>query len=99
MYRSTHRYRDAWHATQPSRGGRTTSGLGDAGADASVCRGVRGHGWLACFFCQAEDGIRDKLVTGVQTCALPIYEPAEPPAPAPATIQEGLAREAVELRA
>src|ERR1041384_2144983 len=24
-----------------------------------------------CFF-QAEDGIRDKLVTGVQTCALPI---------------------------
>src|SRR5205823_9601185 len=22
---------------------------------------------------QAEDGIRDKLVTGVQTCALPIY--------------------------
>ena len=30
---------------------------------------------LACvllFFVQAEDGIRDKLVTGVQTCALPI---------------------------
>src|SRR2546425_6768984 len=26
-----------------------------------------------CFFFQAEDGIRDKLVTGVQTCALPIY--------------------------
>src|SRR2546425_12901724 len=26
------------------------------------------------FFFQAEDGIRDKLVTGVQTCALPIYE-------------------------
>src|SRR5205823_10166176 len=24
-------------------------------------------------FFQAEDGIRDKLVTGVQTCALPIY--------------------------
>src|SRR5205823_9401381 len=24
------------------------------------------------FFFQAEDGIRDKLVTGVQTCALPI---------------------------
>src|SRR6266404_4907053 len=30
------------------------------------------------FFFQAEDGIRDKLVTGVQTCALPI----SPPAPA-----------------
>src|SRR5205823_9873783 len=28
---------------------------------------------LVCFFFQAEDGIRDKLVTGVQTCALPIY--------------------------
>src|SRR5205823_10932659 len=28
------------------------------------------------FFFQAEDGIRDKLVTGVQTCALPIYVPA-----------------------
>src|SRR5205823_11380225 len=24
-------------------------------------------------FFQAEDGIRDKLVTGVQTCALPIF--------------------------
>src|SRR2546425_7634966 len=28
------------------------------------------------FFFQAEDGIRDKLVTGVQTCALPIYHRA-----------------------
>src|SRR2546425_5330705 len=28
------------------------------------------------FFFQAEDGIRDKLVTGVQTCALPISGPA-----------------------
>src|SRR5690606_42088549 len=28
---------------------------------------------LACFFLQAEDGIRDFHVTGVQTCALPIY--------------------------
>src|SRR5687767_15453384 len=27
------------------------------------------------FFFQAEDGIRDKLVTGVQTCALPICSP------------------------
>ena len=26
------------------------------------------------FFFQAEDGIRDDLVTGVQTCALPIYQ-------------------------
>src|SRR5438552_4798097 len=28
------------------------------------------------FFFQAEDGIRDDLVTGVQTCALPIYKTA-----------------------
>src|SRR5688500_20248520 len=28
-----------------------------------------------CFFFQAEDGIRDYKVTGVQTCALPIFEP------------------------
>src|SRR5262249_57419696 len=27
------------------------------------------------FFCQAEDGIRDWSVTGVQTCALPISGP------------------------
>src|SRR5437773_2951683 len=30
------------------------------------------------FFFQAEDGIRDRDVTGVQTCALPIYEPRRP---------------------
>src|SRR5205085_7416828 len=28
----------------------------------------------AFFFFQAEDGIRDLTVTGVQTCALPIYD-------------------------
>src|SRR5258708_35362265 len=28
------------------------------------------------FRCQAEDGIRDDLVTGVQTCALPIFNAA-----------------------
>src|SRR5437667_4611959 len=28
---------------------------------------------FSCFFFQAEDGIRDRDVTGVQTCALPIY--------------------------
>src|SRR5437773_9309178 len=27
---------------------------------------------VCCFFFQAEDGIRDRDVTGVQTCALPI---------------------------
>src|SRR5437762_14207781 len=28
---------------------------------------------VALFLCQAEDGIRDTSVTGVQTCALPIW--------------------------
>src|SRR5205823_7779389 len=35
------------------------------------------------FFFQAEDGIRDKLVTGVQTCALPI---SPPPATGPCAV-------------
>src|SRR5690348_17656537 len=30
------------------------------------------------FFFQAEDGIRDGRVTGVQTCALPIWEALDP---------------------
>src|SRR5690606_40324200 len=36
------------------------------------------------FFFQAEDGIRDFHVTGVQTCALPIY--ACPPLPRPSSL-------------
>src|SRR5256886_4150540 len=32
-----------------------------------------GVAFLCVFFFQAEDGIRDLTVTGVQTCALPIY--------------------------
>ena len=37
-----------------------------------------GYGLERCciFFFQAEDGIRDRLVTGVQTCALPILPEA-----------------------
>src|SRR6185437_15407281 len=36
--------------------------------------GGGGGVWVVLFFFfQAEDGIRDKLVTGVQTCALPIW--------------------------
>src|SRR5690606_39766581 len=37
-----------------------------------VC-GLVGAGAILFFFFQAEDGIRDFHVTGVQTCALPIY--------------------------
>src|SRR2546430_12504323 len=36
---------------------------------------------LSVFFFQAEDGIRDLTVTGVQTCALPISAPPASPAP------------------
>src|SRR6266849_6245935 len=35
--------------------------------------------YMCDFFFQAEDGIRDPLVTGVQTCALPISSPPPPP--------------------
>src|SRR5256885_3793312 len=38
-----------------------------------------------CFFFQAEDGIRDYKVTGVQTCALPIF-----PRPHPARGSRGV---------
>ena len=38
--------------------------------------GWGGGGGLVFFFFQAEDGIRDYDVTGVQTCALPIFERA-----------------------
>src|SRR6266498_4379687 len=31
--------------------------------------------FMLVFFFQAEDGIRDADVTGVQTCALPIFQP------------------------
>src|SRR5256884_2737473 len=44
----------------------------------SVGGGVSDRGMLhrCFFFFQAEDGIRDVAVTGVQTCALPISNPA-----------------------
>ena len=43
-------------------------------AQRSIVHSSRGaDGVVLCFFFfQAEDGIRDRLVTGVQTCALPI---------------------------
>src|SRR2546422_2286726 len=37
--------------------------------------GESGGALLDLFFFQAEDGIRDVAVTGVQTCALPIWLP------------------------
>src|SRR5689334_24125347 len=44
------------------------------------------------FFFQAEDGIRDGTVTGVQTCALPISAPAvaeRRPMPEPEVLANG----------
>ena len=40
--------------------------------DWTICRPAFCSSFLACVFFQAEDGIRDRDVTGVQTCALPI---------------------------
>src|SRR6266536_5106913 len=53
------------------------------------------------FFFQAEDGIRYPLVTGVQTCALPILLEAvvscAPPSPAPPDVPDGLTQREVEV--
>src|SRR3712207_6050825 len=46
--------------------------------ECSVAVQRKGIGVLTLFFFfQAEDGIRDIGVTGVQTCALPIFRPPE----------------------
>src|SRR3712207_8435372 len=44
------------------------------------------------FFFQAEDGIRDIGVTGVQTCALPIWRRRTCPGPYPGRIPGGSTR-------
>src|SRR2546428_2799100 len=41
------------------------------------------------FFFQAEDGIRDLIVTGVQTCALPICPALDDQSPAASAIERG----------
>src|SRR2546421_9467077 len=61
--------------------------------------------YLFFFFFQAEDGIRDLIVTGVQTCALPISDsrprsrtlpgpprPPTPPSPGGRSLDRGRAR-------
>ena len=53
-------------------GGTWTRGGGiEGGGEKGGGGGVEGGGGV--FFFQAEDGIRDYDVTGVQTCALPIF--------------------------
>src|SRR5256885_11155541 len=49
---------------------------GEVGVDSIKEREAEGWGvYVFVFFFQAEDGIRDYKVTGVQTCALPISPP------------------------
>src|SRR5258708_30141991 len=54
-------------------------------------RGCRAGGMF--FFFQAEDGIRDDLVTGVQTCALPISLRREQDGQLPARTVYGITAE------
>src|SRR2546430_17600575 len=51
------------------------------------------------FFFQAEDGIRDLTVTGVQTCALPIYDARRDAPRAPGTLIGRVPRDALGLEA
>src|SRR2546425_6787324 len=60
---------------------------------------VRQHSKNGVFFFQAEDGIRDKLVTGVQTCALPIYLLASGTVSGPAAENRGCLLELTRGRA
>src|SRR5205823_11016962 len=53
---------------------------------------------VLCFFFQAEDGIRDKLVTGVQTCALPISCSRASPSLTTGSARRGWARRATRKR-
>src|SRR5438034_3358933 len=50
------------------------------------------------FFFQAEDGIRDHCVTGVQTCALPICDDATERRLSVATVNRSLALFRIVLR-
>src|SRR6266496_4854582 len=50
-----------------------------------------GLGFFFFFFFQAEDGIRDLYVTGVQTCALPISDPARNTVMSPLSIEVAFA--------
>src|SRR4051795_9144433 len=63
------------------------NGMGLEIASTLVREGARVH--VTVFFCQAEDGIRDESVTGVQTCALPICDQID----AAGQVQDGTKRD------
>src|SRR5437762_4664932 len=58
--------------------------LGEASRELDISAGFveRSADAKLIFFFQAEDGIRDTSVTGVQTCALPIFRPSQNPSAA-----------------
>src|SRR5256886_13515527 len=60
---------------EAGRGGREGRGVreGVVSENIDMLRRRAGNVELVIFFFQAEDGIRDLTVTGVQTCALPIF--------------------------
>src|SRR5215216_1017953 len=60
------------------RAGRARSLRADRAQDADLIRRLLLRRQDLLFFFQAEDGIRDDLVTGVQTCALPISKARTP---------------------
>src|SRR5690625_5922135 len=49
------------------------------------------------FFFQAEDGIRDGHVTGVQTCALPILAASAPPVMTTSAAPDSMRRRALSI--
>src|SRR5256886_4280704 len=55
----------------PRSGARTKGGAGRR-TEVPAAGSTDAASYCSCFFFQAEDGIRDLTVTGVQTCALPI---------------------------
>src|SRR5207249_5613873 len=55
-------------------------------------------GILVIFFFQAEDGIRDRNVTGVQTCALPIFATTDNTASAYQNTSQRVVRRACSWR-
>src|SRR5688572_21861987 len=52
--------------------GASSSAAGPLALNAQLSQAAATHAQSMAFFFQAEDGIRDLTVTGVQTCALPI---------------------------
>src|SRR2546422_7033252 len=62
-----------------------------------IVGGLNGTSLVVFFFFQAEDGIRDVAVTGVQTCALPISVGPEFPGSLSGKPQSGRGAEAQAL--